>query len=96
LGVDNDLRGYVVGRYQHLTKFAVQAEARMQFTPRWGGVVFAGVGQVAPVFNAMTDENLLPAGGFGVPWMAAPKKRSMFARMSRGREWRRSFLPERR
>jgi outer membrane protein assembly factor BamA len=49
-GADNDLRGYVVGRYQDLTKSAVQGEVRTQFTPRWGGVVFAGVGQVAPTF----------------------------------------------
>ena len=74
-GADNDLRGYVVGRYQDLTKFAVQGEVRTQFTPRWGGVVFGGVGQVAPTFHQMTDDNLLPAGGFGVRWMAAPKNR---------------------
>jgi len=74
-GADNDLRGYVVGRYQDLTKFAVQGEVRAQLTPRWGGVVFAGVGQVAPTFHQMTDDNLLPAAGFGVRWMAAPKNK---------------------
>jgi outer membrane protein assembly factor BamA len=74
-GADNDLRGYVIGRYQDLTKFAVQGEVRTQFTPRWGGVVFAGVGQVAPTFHQMTDDNLLPAGGVGVRWMAAPKNK---------------------
>jgi outer membrane protein assembly factor BamA len=74
-GADSDLRGYVVGRYQDLTKFAVQGEVRTQFTARWGGVVFAGVGQVAPTFHQMTDDNLLPAAGFGVRWMAAPKNK---------------------
>jgi outer membrane protein assembly factor BamA len=74
-GADNDIRGYVAGRYQDFTMFAVQGEVRKQFTPRWGGVVFAGVGQVAPTFQEMNSENLLPAGGFGARWMAAPKNR---------------------
>ncbi len=74
-GADNDLRGYVVGRYQDLTKFAVQGEVRKQITPRWGGVIFAGVGQVAETFRQMNDDNLLPAAGFGVRWMAAPKNK---------------------
>ena len=74
-GSDNDLRGYVVGRYQDLTMLSAQGEVRVQFRPRWGGVVFAGLGQVAPTFGEMTDDNLLPAGGFGVRWMAAPKNK---------------------
>jgi len=74
-GSDNDLRGYTVGRYQDLTMFAAQAELRAQFTPRWGGVVFAGIGEVAPDFGDMNSGDLLPAGGVGVRWMAAPENR---------------------
>ena len=55
--------------------FATQAELRVQFAPRWGGVVFAGVGQVAPGFSDMNSDNLLPAGGFGIRWMAAPENK---------------------
>ena len=55
--------------------FAVQAELRARFTPRWGGVVFAGIGEVAPDFGDMNSSDLLPAGGVGVRWMAAPENR---------------------
>ncbi len=74
-GSNNDLRGYAVGRYQDLTMFATQAELRAQFTPRWGGVVFAGIGEVAPAFRDMNSGDLLPAGGVGLRWMAAPENR---------------------
>lgn len=73
LGAGSDIRGYVAGRYQDLTMFAAQAELRVQFAPRWGGVVFAGVGEVAPSFGDMDGDKVLPAGGIGVRWMAAPK-----------------------
>jgi outer membrane protein assembly factor BamA len=74
-GASNDLRGYATGRYQDRSMAAVQAELRKQFTPRWGGVVFAGVGEVAPSFGDMSGDDLLPAGGFGVRFMAAPDNR---------------------
>jgi outer membrane protein assembly factor BamA len=74
-GTNNDLRGYTAGRYQDLRLFATQAEWRAQFTPRWGGVVFAGVGQVAPEFGDMNSDNWLPAAGFGVRWMAAKENK---------------------
>ncbi len=71
LGAGNDIRGYTAGRYQDQTMVAAQAELRVQFAPRWGGVVFGGMGQVAPDFGDMTSSNWLPAVGFGVRWMAA-------------------------
>ncbi len=74
-GANNDLRGYTAGRYQDLRTIAAQAELRAQFTPRWGGVVFAGVGQVAPSFGDVNSDNRLPAAGFGVRWMAAPENK---------------------
>ena len=72
LGPDNDIRGYTAGRYQDRSKLSTQAELRVQFAQRWGGVAFAGVGQVAPDFGDMTSSNWLPGGGFGIRWMAAP------------------------
>ena len=74
-GASNDLRGYPVGRYQDQTLFAVQTELRAELWPRWGAVVFAGVGEVAPNFGDMNTDNLLPSAGFGIRWMAAPKNR---------------------
>lgn len=74
-GASNDIRGYPVGRYQDRSMFAVQGELRAQLFPRWGAVVFAGVGQVAPEFGDMNTDNLLPAAGFGIRWMAAPKNK---------------------
>ena len=74
-GSQNDLRGYTVGRFQDFTMFATQLEFRSEFRDRWGAVVFAGVGEVAPTFGAMDSENLLPSGGFGIRWMAAKKNK---------------------
>ncbi len=75
LGADNDIRGYTAGRYQDLTLIATQAELRVQFSPRWGGVVFGGIGQVAPDFGELKSDDWLPAAGFGVRWMAAPQNK---------------------
>jgi outer membrane protein assembly factor BamA len=75
LGADNDIRGYTAGRYQDQSLIAAQAEWRVQFGSRWGGVVFGGVGQVAPNFSDMNSNNLLPGAGVGVRWMAAPQNK---------------------
>ena len=74
-GSNGDLRGYAVGQYQDRSMFALQAELRAQLLPRWGGVVFAGAGQVAPDFGAMKSNNLLTSVGFGVRWLAAQKSK---------------------
>jgi outer membrane translocation and assembly module TamA len=55
--------------------FATQLEYRAHLKERWGAVVFAGVGQVAPSFGDMNSDSLLPSGGFGIRWMAAPKNK---------------------
>ena len=75
LGAGKDMRGYTAGRYQDQTMVAAQAELRIQFSPRWGGTVFGGLGQVAPDFGAIRSSNWLPAGGVGVRWMAAPRNK---------------------
>ncbi|UCD69561.1 MAG: BamA/TamA family outer membrane protein [Betaproteobacteria bacterium] len=74
-GANNDIRGYTAGRYQDFRLFAAQAEWRAQFSARWGGVVFAGLGQVAPTFGDMNSDDWLPGGGFGVRWMAAKENK---------------------
>jgi len=74
-GSGNDLRGYAVGRYQDRSMFAAQAELRTQFSSRWGGVLFAGLGEVAPRFADMTVDRVLPSVGFGVRFVAAPENK---------------------
>jgi outer membrane translocation and assembly module TamA len=74
-GTNSNLRGYTVGRYQDRSLFAVQTELRAQLRPRWGAVVFAGVGEVAPDFGEMNADDLLPAAGVGLRWMAAPENK---------------------
>ena len=66
-GASADLRGYETGRYRDRASWAVQGEVRRQFKPRWGGVLFFGLGGIAPSAGDLVDEsNLLPAGGVGV------------------------------
>jgi hypothetical protein len=66
-GASADLRGYETGRYRDRASWAVQGELRRQFTERWGGVAFAGLGGIAPSAGELVDQgNLLPAGGVGV------------------------------
>ncbi|MGD8789919.1 MAG: BamA/TamA family outer membrane protein [Burkholderiales bacterium] len=74
-GTQSDLRGYTAGRFQDQAMFATQLEYRAHLKERWGAVVFAGVGQVAPSFGDMNSDSLLPSGGFGIRWMAAPKNK---------------------
>ena len=46
LGNDEIMRGYYTGRYREETLFALQAEIRLRFHPRFGVVGFAGSGTV--------------------------------------------------
>jgi outer membrane protein assembly factor BamA len=72
-GSQSDLRGYVMGQYRDRSMFAIQTEYRRKLFGRFGMVVFAGVGAVAPDFGAMTGEELLPAGGVGLRFEASRK-----------------------
>jgi hypothetical protein len=74
-GSQSDLRGYVQGRYRDHSMFAVQAEYRRKFSGRFGFVLFAGMGAVAPGFGEMDSENLLPAAGIGLRYEASRRYR---------------------
>ena len=65
-GIFGDLRGYEPGRYRDRRMFATQTEYRRILSRRWGFAIFAGVGEVAPSWDAFTTEELLPAGGGGI------------------------------
>lgn len=70
-GSGADLRGYESGRHRDRTLLAAQAEYRLQFHPRWGAVVFGGIGGVAPAPGEFQTDSLLPAAGVGLRFKAS-------------------------
>jgi outer membrane protein assembly factor BamA len=70
------LRGYPVGKYYDETMFGAQVEYRWHFAPRWIAAGFAGIGGVAPTFGSYASDDLLPAAGLGVRWIAEPKEKA--------------------
>lgn len=74
-GAFSDIRGYQPGRYRDHLMVAVQSEYRKTLGKRVGFVLFGGVGEVAPEWNAFTTEDLLPGGGTGVRWNLSKKQR---------------------
>jgi hypothetical protein len=70
------LRGYPIGKYYDQTMFGAQAEYRWHVFPRWIVAGFAGVGGVAPAFGSYTSQDILPAAGIGVRWVAEPKEKA--------------------
>ncbi|MBZ4039113.1 BamA/TamA family outer membrane protein [Novilysobacter selenitireducens] len=72
-GASNNLRGYETGKYRDQALLALQAEWRMQLTPRWGVVGFAGTGAVAGRFGDLADARRLPSAGMGVRFRASSK-----------------------
>ncbi len=73
LGNDEIMRGYLSGRFRDKHLLAAQTELRYRFMPRFGAVVFAGTGQVAP--NAkISRAELKPNYGFGGRYFFDPAK----------------------
>ncbi|MBO9519050.1 MAG: BamA/TamA family outer membrane protein [Porphyrobacter sp.] len=69
-GASADLRGYVTGRYRDRAAWSIQGEVRHQFTKRWGGVAFMGIGGISTsVGDLFSDSNFLPASGLGVRYL---------------------------
>jgi outer membrane protein assembly factor BamA len=77
IGGETIMRGYYLGRYRDRSYLATQAEYRwlpFPFSRRFGGVVFAAVGSVAPTPLGFRLRNLLPSGGVGVRYLLFAKK----------------------
>ena len=72
-GSENSLRGYITGQYRDRRMLTFQGEYRRTLFGRFGAVVFAGVGEVAPSFAAMNGDNLLPSVGVGLRYLASKK-----------------------
>jgi hypothetical protein len=71
-GTENVLRGYTAGQYLDRWTAATQAEVRWRFANRWVTTAFVGVGGVKPLYSLSDEIEVLPAGGVGVQWIAAP------------------------
>lgn len=74
-GQANDLRGYETGQYRDRALWAGQVEYRRPLFWRFGGVVFAGVGGIAPGFDHLGDSTVLPSAGLGVRFAASKRFR---------------------
>lgn len=72
-GTNNELRGYVAGRYIDRRMFATQLEYRFTLPKRLGIVAFGGVGEVAPTLAMFRYDNLLSSGGGGVRYKLSTK-----------------------
>lgn len=65
-GQFNDLRGYQSGQYRDRASWAAQIEFRQHLGGRFGGVIFAGMGGIAPKLSHIDDSTILPAVGGGL------------------------------
>ena len=65
-GTNNELRGYVAGRYLSRYMVATQLEYRLSLPKRFGVVAFGGLGEVIPGGNQpFRVKNFLPSAGAG-------------------------------
>ncbi|MBD2702087.1 BamA/TamA family outer membrane protein [Spirosoma sp. BT702] len=86
LGGETIMRGYYMGRYRDKFHAAAQIEYRwlpFPFSQRFGAVVFAAVGTVAPAINQVQFNHLLPTGGTGIRYLLF-KKKDVFLRADMG------------
>lgn len=80
-GASKNLRGYPSDRYRDRASWTLQTEVRQQFTWRWSGAAFFGVGGIAPSGREVfSDSNFLPAGGAGIRYRLF-KKNDVRARL---------------
>lgn len=66
LGSNGIMRGYYAGRYRDNKFWGAQVEYRFPIAGRFGGVAFAGAGQVAHVFSDFGFDRFKPSLGTGL------------------------------
>ena len=71
----DDLRGYSNGKYRANQVYDAQTEYRHWFNLRWGLVAFGGIATAIDEFEDLAFDNLLPAVGAGIRFLAIPKAR---------------------
>jgi surface antigen Omp85-like protein len=76
-GTNNELRGYVAGRYFTRYALATQVEYRLVLPKRFGLVVFGGLGGAIPggnqLFQMVQSSHFLPSGGGGLRFELSKK-----------------------
>jgi hypothetical protein len=73
-GTNNELRGYIAGRYLTRYMAATQLEYRLALPMRFGIVAFGGLGEVVPGGNQpFRTTNFLPGGGAGARFELSKK-----------------------
>lgn len=73
-GTNNELRGYVAGRYLDRYMIATQLEYRLALPKRFGVAGFGGLGEVVPGGNQpFRTKNFLPSGGAGARFQMSKK-----------------------
>jgi outer membrane protein assembly factor BamA len=73
-GTNNELRGYIAGRYLDRYMATTQLEYRLALPKRFGLVAFGGLGGVVPGGNQQFKESFfLPAGGVGARFTLSSK-----------------------
>jgi len=76
-GTNNELRGYIAGRYFTRYTLATQVEYRLVLPKRFGLVAFGGVGGAIPggnqLFQMVQSSHFLPSGGGGLRFVLSKK-----------------------
>lgn len=68
----DDLRGYSNGKYRANQVYNIQSEYRHWFAKKWGYVAFGGVATAIDDASDLAFDNLLPAIGGGIRFLAIP------------------------
>lgn len=68
----DDLRGYSNGKYRANQVYDIQSEYRHWFAEKWGYVAFGGVATAINDASDLSFDNLLPAVGGGIRFLAIP------------------------
>lgn len=74
-GSSEMMRGYYEGRYIDRTMLATQVEYRRHLFGRFGGVLFAGIGNVQPELNDFNLGSIDYSFGFGLRFLLESKER---------------------
>jgi hypothetical protein len=76
-GTNNELRGYVAGRYFTRYTLATQSEYRLVLPKRFGLVIFGGMGGTIPggsqLLQRVQNGHFLPSGGGGLRFQLSKK-----------------------
>lgn len=93
LGTKSWMRGYALGRYRDRSLAAVQVEGRLRLTRRIAGALWAGGGGVAPSFDRLRSDQLLPTVGLGGRWGLFSNSRAQLrADLAFGRDGKALYL----